>query len=93
MMLLAYSKGMRVVIHTANLIEKDWDQKTQGYMYIHTCSRVSAHGHLKFTGQKTGVGAYTEKLFVRVTYTHESWYHQKGGWVLTREITVHTVRT
>ena len=31
MMLLAYRDGMRVVIHTANLIPKDWDQKTQGY--------------------------------------------------------------
>ena len=33
MMLLAYTEGMRVVIHTANLIPKDWDQKTQGYDY------------------------------------------------------------
>ncbi|CAH1792376.1 unnamed protein product [Owenia fusiformis] len=30
MMLLFYDIGMRVVIHTANLIEKDWHQKTQG---------------------------------------------------------------
>ncbi|KAL5463369.1 hypothetical protein EMCRGX_G032262 [Ephydatia muelleri] len=30
MMLLLLDCGMRVVIHTANLIEKDWDQKTQG---------------------------------------------------------------
>jgi tyrosyl-DNA phosphodiesterase-1 len=30
MMLLAYREGLRVVIHTANLIQKDWDQKTQG---------------------------------------------------------------
>ena len=33
MMLLQYSDGMRVVIHTANLIHKDWDQKTQAYVY------------------------------------------------------------
>ena len=32
MMLLQYREGMRVVIHTANLIHKDWDQKTQGYV-------------------------------------------------------------
>ena len=32
MMLLEYREGLRVVIHTANLIHKDWDQKTQGYM-------------------------------------------------------------
>ncbi len=31
MMLLRYESGMRVIIHTANLIAKDWDQKTQGY--------------------------------------------------------------
>jgi tyrosyl-DNA phosphodiesterase-1 len=30
MMLLLYKSGMRVVIHTANLIEHDWLQKTQG---------------------------------------------------------------
>jgi Tyrosyl-DNA phosphodiesterase len=30
MMLLLYDEGLRVVIHTANLIEGDWDQKTQG---------------------------------------------------------------
>lgn len=33
MMLLRYEGGMRVVVHTANLIAKDWDQKTQGYNY------------------------------------------------------------
>ncbi|XP_076441620.1 tyrosyl-DNA phosphodiesterase 1-like isoform X2 [Babylonia areolata] len=30
MMLLLYDSGMRVVIHTANLIDGDWCQKTQG---------------------------------------------------------------
>ncbi|XP_005105439.2 tyrosyl-DNA phosphodiesterase 1 isoform X2 [Aplysia californica] len=30
MMLLLYKSGMRVVIHTANLIPNDWHQKTQG---------------------------------------------------------------
>lgn len=30
MMLLLYEDGMRVVIHTANMVEQDWDQKTQG---------------------------------------------------------------
>ncbi|KAH9489505.1 tyrosyl-DNA phosphodiesterase 1 [Bulinus truncatus] len=30
MMLLLYETGMRVVIHTANLIDNDWYQKTQG---------------------------------------------------------------
>ena len=33
MMLLKYDKGMRVVIHTANLVEKDWYQKTQGWVH------------------------------------------------------------
>ena len=33
-MLLLYTEGMRVVITTANLIERDWDQKTQGYVYV-----------------------------------------------------------
>ncbi len=30
----------------------------------------SAHGRLKFTGQKTGVGVYTEKPFVHITHIH-----------------------
>ena len=32
MMFLLYEEGLRIVVHTANLIEKDWDQKTQGYL-------------------------------------------------------------
>ena len=33
MMLLAYQGGgLRVVIHTANLIARDWHQKTQGWL-------------------------------------------------------------
>lgn len=31
MMLLLYESGLRVVIHTANLIERDWYQKSQGW--------------------------------------------------------------
>lgn len=31
MMFLLYKNGLRVVIHTANLIHQDWHQKTQGY--------------------------------------------------------------
>ncbi|KAJ6661835.1 hypothetical protein lerEdw1_013006 [Lerista edwardsae] len=30
MMMLCYEEGLRVVIHTSNLIEDDWYQKTQG---------------------------------------------------------------
>lgn len=29
-MLLVYPKGVRVVVHTANLIHVDWNNKTQG---------------------------------------------------------------
>lgn len=29
-MLLLYEEGLRVVIHTSNLIHEDWHQKTQG---------------------------------------------------------------
>lgn len=31
MMLLQYTSGLRVVIHTANLVPDDWEEKTQGY--------------------------------------------------------------
>ena len=30
MMLLLYENGLRVVIHTSNIIQQDWYQKTQG---------------------------------------------------------------
>ena len=33
-MLLLYDDGLRVVIHTANLVEGDWAQKTQGYVSL-----------------------------------------------------------
>lgn len=32
MMLLHYEEGLRVVIHTSNLIHEDWHQKTQGWV-------------------------------------------------------------
>ena len=31
MMLLLYDDGLRIVIHTANLVDGDWAKKTQGY--------------------------------------------------------------
>lgn len=31
-MLLLYEEGLRVVIHTSNLIHADWHQKTQGFV-------------------------------------------------------------
>lgn len=34
MMFLLYETGLRIVIHTANLIEQDWKQKTQGLFNI-----------------------------------------------------------
>ena len=37
MMLLHFKEGLRVVIHTANLIPKDWDQKTQGWVRKGAC--------------------------------------------------------
>ncbi len=35
---------------------------------ISVFSRVSVHGHLNFTSQKTGVGTYTDKPFVCITH-------------------------
>ena len=31
MMFLLYDSGLRVVVHTANLVERDWHKKSQGY--------------------------------------------------------------
>ncbi|KAM8783225.1 tyrosyl-DNA phosphodiesterase 1 isoform 1-T4 [Rhynchonycteris naso] len=43
MMLLLYEEGLRVVIHTANLIREDWHQKTQG-IWLSTLYPRMAHG-------------------------------------------------
>ncbi|KAM5339816.1 tyrosyl-DNA phosphodiesterase 1 [Glossophaga mutica] len=43
MMLLLYKEGLRVVIHTANLIRADWHQKTQGIWLSPLYPRI-AHG-------------------------------------------------
>jgi len=37
MMLLLYDDGLRVVIHTANLVDGDWAQKTQGSVCLCVC--------------------------------------------------------
>ncbi len=45
---------------------------------------ISAHGRLKFMGQKTGVGVYTEKPFVRITHIHmDHRIIKKRGWALS----------
>ena len=41
-MLLLYEEGLRVVIHTSNLIREDWHQKTQGFVGL-----CSFHGGKK----------------------------------------------
>ncbi|XP_006839643.1 PREDICTED: tyrosyl-DNA phosphodiesterase 1 [Chrysochloris asiatica] len=43
MMLLLYEEGLRVVIHTSNLIHADWHQKTQGIWLSPLYPRL-AHG-------------------------------------------------
>lgn len=43
MMLLLYEEGLRVIIHTSNLIHEDWHQKTQGIWLSPLYPRI-AHG-------------------------------------------------
>ena len=58
MMLLAYREGLRVVIHTANLIHKDWDQKSQGQVnsHIHTHSSTPPLNNYARTVSISGPG-------------------------------------
>ena len=52
-MLLLYEEGLRVVIHTANLISADWHQKTQGYdELLHSCCQWVAHVDQQVTNGK-----------------------------------------
>lgn len=41
MMLLLYKEGLRVVIHTANLVESDWAQKTQAMWVSAVCPSLA----------------------------------------------------
>nr|XP_006122402.1 tyrosyl-DNA phosphodiesterase 1 isoform X1 [Pelodiscus sinensis]XP_006122403.1 tyrosyl-DNA phosphodiesterase 1 isoform X1 [Pelodiscus sinensis]XP_014428746.1 tyrosyl-DNA phosphodiesterase 1 isoform X1 [Pelodiscus sinensis] len=50
MMLLLYEEGLRVVIHTSNLIDDDWDQKTQGIWLSPLYSRLP-HGTTGSAGE------------------------------------------
>ncbi|XP_057638475.1 tyrosyl-DNA phosphodiesterase 1 isoform X2 [Chionomys nivalis] len=45
MMLLLYEEGLRVVIHTSNLIREDWHQKTQGIWLSPLYPRVDQEKH------------------------------------------------
>ncbi|XP_041488976.1 tyrosyl-DNA phosphodiesterase 1 isoform X1 [Microtus oregoni] len=45
MMLLLYEEGLRVVIHTSNLIREDWHQKTQGIWLSPLYPRVDPAKH------------------------------------------------
>ncbi len=47
-------------------------------------SRVSAHGHLKFTGKKTGVGRLHGEAICKHTYTLTMESSKDGGWALTQ---------
>ncbi|XP_055449240.1 tyrosyl-DNA phosphodiesterase 1 isoform X2 [Psammomys obesus] len=45
MMLLLYEEGLRVVIHTSNLIREDWHQKTQGIWLSPLYPRINQGNH------------------------------------------------
>ncbi|KAM5274806.1 tyrosyl-DNA phosphodiesterase 1 [Ctenodactylus gundi] len=45
MMLLLYEEGLRVVIHTSNLIREDWHQKTQGIWLSPLYPRIDHETH------------------------------------------------
>ncbi|XP_037359616.1 tyrosyl-DNA phosphodiesterase 1 isoform X2 [Talpa occidentalis] len=46
MMLLLYEEGLRVVIHTSNLIREDWHQKTQGIWLSPLYPRIADGTHI-----------------------------------------------
>ncbi|XP_007526890.1 tyrosyl-DNA phosphodiesterase 1 [Erinaceus europaeus] len=46
MMLLLYEEGLRVVIHTSNLIRDDWHQKTQGMWLSPLYPRIAHRSHM-----------------------------------------------
>uniref|UniRef100_A0A2K6L057 Tyrosyl-DNA phosphodiesterase 1 n=2 Tax=Rhinopithecus TaxID=542827 RepID=A0A2K6L057_RHIBE len=55
MMLLLYEEGLRVVIHTSNLIHADWHQKTQGFIafVISPCSCTHLYFSLPLPKQES----------------------------------------
>jgi tyrosyl-DNA phosphodiesterase-1 len=61
-MFLLYETGMRVVIHTANMIEADWHQKTNGVWISELFPRfdpnASKASNPKSTDSKTNFRSY-----------------------------------
>ena len=48
MMLLQYTNGLRIVIHTANLVPDDWEEKTQGYWVSPLFPELGNFSYLNF---------------------------------------------
>ena len=80
-MLLEFREGLRVVIHTANLIHKDWDQKTQGYdVVLHVRQDIRAKS-------KSGAVVKHQRMFVVLkTTSNTKWLFKSGAVPLYRSL-------
>ena len=48
MMVLVYGDGgVRVVVHTANLVPGDWENRTQGLWVSHKCLKMTSNDSSK----------------------------------------------
>ncbi|CAF0726606.1 unnamed protein product [Adineta ricciae] len=61
MMFLLYETGLRIVIHTANLIEQDWKQKTQGIWISPICPKLNDRTEECKTNFKKDLIQYVER--------------------------------
>ncbi|CAF2061618.1 unnamed protein product [Rotaria magnacalcarata] len=64
MMFLLYETGLRIVIHTANLILQDWKQKTQGIWISPICPKMNDDRESK-TNFKKDLLEYIERYRAR----------------------------
>ncbi|XP_038968275.1 tyrosyl-DNA phosphodiesterase 1 isoform X2 [Rattus norvegicus] len=81
MMLLLYEEGLRVVIHTSNLIREDWHQKTQGiwlsplypriYQGNHTSGESSTHFKADLTSYLMAYNAPPLQEWIDIIQEHD----------------------
>ncbi|CAF0978363.1 unnamed protein product [Adineta steineri] len=61
MMFLLYETGLRIVIHTANLIQQDWKQKSQGIWIGPICPKTNDNTNESKTNFKKDLIEYVER--------------------------------
>lgn len=88
MMLLLYKTGMRVVIHTGNLMEDDWQQKTQGIWVSQLFPRIPDSKKVEPIRLYDSKTEFKEYLMIYLEYYQDS---KLQSWI--EQIKIHDMRS